>query len=76
MVGCAWAGRIHGLRSNASLQSHAELDEAETLDEGDLGLLVSGHRALEEHLPAFERAHESLRSALDAPSVDLPDDPA
>jgi hypothetical protein len=31
---------------------------------------------LEEHLPAFERAHESLRSALDAPSVDPPDDPA
>jgi homocysteine S-methyltransferase len=50
----AWAGRIHGLRSNASLQSHAELDEAETLDEGDLGVLVSAHRALEQHLPALQ----------------------
>ena len=50
----AWAGRIHGLRSNASLLSHAELDEAETLDEGDVGLLVSAHRSLEEHLPALQ----------------------
>jgi hypothetical protein len=31
---------------------------------------------LEEHLVAFERAHESLRSALDAPAVDRPGDPA
>ena len=30
---------------------------------------------LEEHLGAFERAHESLRSALDADPGD-PDDPA
>ena len=31
---------------------------------------------LEEHLAAFERAHESLRAALDdAPSVDRPGDP-
>jgi hypothetical protein len=29
---------------------------------------------LEEHLAVFERAHESLRSALDAPSVDQPGD--
>ncbi len=29
---------------------------------------------LEEHLSAFERAHESLRSALDAPAVDQPGD--
>ena len=31
---------------------------------------------LEEHLPTFERAHESLRAALDAPSADQPGDPA
>jgi homocysteine S-methyltransferase len=48
------AGRIHGVRSNASTQTHAELDEAETLDEGDLDLLVATHRELEEHLPALE----------------------
>ena len=31
----AWTGRIRGLRANASCLSHAELDEAETLDEGN-----------------------------------------
>jgi hypothetical protein len=30
---------------------------------------------VEEHLAAFERAHESLRSALDTPSADRPRDP-
>ena len=30
-----WAERIRGIRANASMMSHAELDEAETLDEGD-----------------------------------------
>jgi S-methylmethionine-dependent homocysteine/selenocysteine methylase len=49
-----WVARIRGVRSNASTQSHAELDEAETLDEGDLGVLVPSHRTLEEHLPALD----------------------
>lgn len=31
----AWTQRIGGIRSNASRQSHAELDEAEVLDDGD-----------------------------------------
>lgn len=31
----AWTLRIGGVRSNASRMSHAELDEAETLDDGD-----------------------------------------
>lgn len=30
-----WIARIGGLRANASRMSHAELDEAETLDDGD-----------------------------------------
>jgi homocysteine S-methyltransferase len=46
--------RIRGLRSNASTQTHAELDEAETLDEGDVELLVNTHRQLEALLPALE----------------------
>lgn len=50
----AWVERIRGVRSNASTQSHAELDEAETLDEGDLDVLVPAHRTLEEQLPALE----------------------
>jgi homocysteine S-methyltransferase len=48
------AARIHGVRSNASTQTHAELDEAEILDEGDLDLLVTSHRELEALLPALE----------------------
>jgi homocysteine S-methyltransferase len=48
-----WVERIHGLRSNASMQSHAELDEAEALDEGELGVLVPAHRILEQRLPAL-----------------------
>ncbi len=31
----AWTARIRGVRANASTRSHAELDEAETLDDGD-----------------------------------------
>jgi homocysteine S-methyltransferase len=49
-----WMERIRGMRSNASLLTHAELDEAETLDEGDLDVLVPAHRRLEERLPALE----------------------
>ena len=49
-----WAGRVRGLRSNASTASHAELDAAETLDEGDLAVFVPAHRELEKRLPALE----------------------
>jgi homocysteine S-methyltransferase len=50
----AWVERIQGVRCNASTQSHAELDEAETLDEGDLDVLVPSHRTLEGRLPALQ----------------------
>ncbi len=33
--GDGWTARVRGLRANASMRSHAELDEAVTLDEGD-----------------------------------------
>lgn len=36
-----WRGRIGGLRVNASTMSHAELDEAEELDDGDPTLLAA-----------------------------------
>ena len=49
-----WADRIRGLRVNASRLTHAELDEAESLDEGDLDDLVPSHRALEDRLPGLE----------------------
>jgi homocysteine S-methyltransferase len=47
-----WTQRIAGLRVNSSRLSHAELDEAEELDEGDLPDLTSQTRALAEALPA------------------------
>lgn len=49
-----WIDRVRGLRCNASTMTHAELDEAATLDEGDLGALVAAHRELEARLPALE----------------------
>jgi S-methylmethionine-dependent homocysteine/selenocysteine methylase len=33
--GQSWEQRIHGIRANASKKSHAELDESETLDDGN-----------------------------------------
>jgi len=46
-----WVGRIGGLRANASSKSHAELDEATEIDEGDPVELGAQHRALRRHLP-------------------------
>lgn len=49
--GGEWRERIVGLRCNASVKSHAELDEATELDEGDPAELASTHRRLEPLLP-------------------------
>ena len=46
-----WRERIRGLRANASSKSHAELDEATELDEGDPADLGARHAALREDLP-------------------------
>ncbi|SDT31096.1 Homocysteine/selenocysteine methylase (S-methylmethionine-dependent) [Friedmanniella luteola] len=46
-----WQSRIRGLRCNASTASHAELDAAEQLDEGDLDVFADGHSALRARLP-------------------------
>jgi S-methylmethionine-dependent homocysteine/selenocysteine methylase len=35
LAGEEWAERVRGVRANASSKSHAELDEAEELDDGD-----------------------------------------
>ena len=48
----AWRERIGGLRANASAKSHAELDEAEELDEGDPLALGAEHGALRPRLGA------------------------
>ena len=49
--GGAWTTRIGGIRSNASRMSHAELDEAETLDDGDPGELGRLNAELFQFLP-------------------------
>jgi S-methylmethionine-dependent homocysteine/selenocysteine methylase len=46
-----WRERIRGVRANASRKSHAELDEATELDEGDPADLGARHAALRESLP-------------------------
>jgi homocysteine S-methyltransferase len=46
--------RIGGLRVNASALSHAELDEAEELDEGDPATLGRDNAALREKLPSVQ----------------------
>jgi S-methylmethionine-dependent homocysteine/selenocysteine methylase len=46
-----WLERIRGVRANASRKSHAELDESETLDEGDPAELAEGYLAVRPRLP-------------------------
>lgn len=46
-----WTQRIRGLRANASCKSHAELDEATTLDRGDPEELGAAHKRLKRLLP-------------------------
>jgi homocysteine S-methyltransferase len=51
-AGAPWVGRIGGLRVNASRKSHAELDEATEIDEGNPEELAKHHRTLRPRLPA------------------------
>lgn len=46
-----WTHRVGGLRANASRLSHAELDDAETLDEGDPREFGELHAGLAGNLP-------------------------
>jgi homocysteine S-methyltransferase len=50
--GGRWRERLLGARANASTRSHAELDEATELDEGDPNDLAAQHVALRNKLPA------------------------
>jgi homocysteine S-methyltransferase len=49
--GGAWVKRIGGIRANASMMSHAELDESEVLDAGDPEDLGRRYRQLLAALP-------------------------
>jgi len=46
-----WQARIRGVRANASTMSHAELDEATELDDGDPGDLGARYATLRARLP-------------------------
>jgi homocysteine S-methyltransferase len=48
-----WCDRIRGVRANASRMSHAELDEAEELDDGDPEELGQQYEQLRASLPAI-----------------------
>ncbi|HYD45886.1 MAG TPA: homocysteine S-methyltransferase family protein, partial [Phenylobacterium sp.] len=50
-AGEAWVERIRGVRANASTKSHAELDESETLDIGDIADLGRRYGALTRRFP-------------------------
>jgi homocysteine S-methyltransferase len=46
-----WVERVRGVRANASKKSHAELDEADELDEGDPAELAAAYVELRNRLP-------------------------
>lgn len=46
----SWLQRIQGIRANASNKSHAELDECETLDDGDPHKLAQAYSAFSKNL--------------------------
>jgi len=50
-TGANWTARVRGIRANASRLSHAELDNAEELDDGDPGEFGCIYRRLHERLP-------------------------
>jgi len=49
----SWRSRLLGVRANASARSHAELDEATELDEGDPNDLAARYVALRDRMPAL-----------------------
>jgi S-methylmethionine-dependent homocysteine/selenocysteine methylase len=76
-AGAPWLERIGGIRANASRLSHAELDEAEELDDGDPDDLAARYAALRPRLPALrvvggccgtdERHIDAISAALSRP---------
>ena len=51
LEGDTWTRRIRGLRCNASRQSHAELDECETLDDGNPAEMAQQYKAIVTNMP-------------------------
>ena len=50
-AGGPWLERVHGLRANACRMSHAELDQATELDDGDPDDLAARYVELRERMP-------------------------
>jgi S-methylmethionine-dependent homocysteine/selenocysteine methylase len=48
-----WCARIHGVRANASSKSHAELNEATELDDGNPSELAQQYRDVKRQLPGL-----------------------
>ena len=48
-----WRERIRGIRANASLKSHAELDGSDQLDDGDICELADAYSKLQDNLPGL-----------------------
>ena len=61
-----WRRRVRALRANASRMSHAELDAAETLDDGDPVELGALYAALRHDLPLAVAAGRLLRDRSSA----------
>lgn len=53
LEGADWLDRVVQVNPNASTLSHAELDEAEELDAGDIAFLASSYEQLRAKLPAL-----------------------
>ena len=74
-----WRDRIRGLRANASMRSHDELDEMEELDDGDPDDLGARYAALRARLPHLNvlggccgtdhRHVAAIRDAWDGPGA-------
>jgi homocysteine S-methyltransferase len=68
-----WLNRLTGIRANASMMSHAELDAADELDDGDPTDLAARYRELSRQLPALQilggccgTDHRHIRAISDA----------
>ena len=77
-----WLERIRGLRANASRMSHAELDAATELDDGDPDDLAAHYSVLVEQLPSLNvlggccgTDHRHVRSICSAVAGDQPSTP-
>jgi homocysteine S-methyltransferase len=73
LVDGPWLNRITGIRANASTMSHAELDAADVLDDGDPDDLAVRYQALMGRLPALQvlggccgTDHRHIRAISDA----------